>query len=731
MAIEVERLIIALEARYDRYEANLRASQTATDARLRAMENRFQRFSSNIRSSASGAALNVQAALAGIGAYLSGRELIQYADGWSSVTRALEANEQIFGMRLRSAKELNALANSARADLDAYAKLYQRTAAATRDLGVAEEDVAKATSTVARLVEARLGVSVRRIGRAPKLLLVYRCHSPIRRSRSTRYRDPTNRLFRPDGKEIFHGIDFWGEGSQFVAYGWHPDTGRPAAPGGRRSTDLRKGRARDVFGVTDPWSDPDWTYDAEPQPPPPFPFELFGGVADVIQQAALGKGAPPDYVASALMAAVSASLQNSREAQIHPEWREPSVLWVANVGRPSANKSPAMDAAIGALDVLQGELNADFESKRTEFEMARRQADIERSAWERKAKAEVEKGGPMPPMPPGALAPREPSAVVLCVSAGSIEKLITRKAGQSEGLLLYADELGGLLSTVSRPDQGHYRAALVAAYGARSFTYDLVKHGQQALRVERFAVSIAGNVQPGKLADVLATADDGLVARFDFIAPSAVPVEAYRGAETGSAFTEALRSLIRLPGDGSVELLDLTPSARKIAEECRQRVRELEADQSELVQGWIGKAPGKAIRYALAFAHLDYAFGHALLPTEISAEHAERGRAYVFDYLLPMMERALGQASVSLGEKRARALFDLIRDKYQPGQQFAVRDLQQHKRHDLREVEEIKQALATLAEGEIVRRERPATGGGRAERWAANPAIWRDGSGIS
>jgi tape measure domain-containing protein len=148
MAIEVERLVIALEARFDRYDANLRASQAATDTRLRAMENRFQRFASNVRSSTSGAALNLQTAFAGIGAYLSGRELVEYADGWNTVTRSLEASEQIFGVRLRSAKELNALANSARADLDAYAKLYQRTAAATRDLGVAEEDVAKATFTV-------------------------------------------------------------------------------------------------------------------------------------------------------------------------------------------------------------------------------------------------------------------------------------------------------------------------------------------------------------------------------------------------------------------------------------------------------------------------------------------------------------------------------------------------------------------------------------------------------
>lgn len=149
MAVEVEKLLVTLEARLGRYDADMRRAQTLTNTRLARMETRFAAFATRLKTSASTAALGVGTALGGLGAYLGVRQLKEYADSWTSVTRALEASEKIFGVRLRSAEELNKLANEARQDNDSFAKLYIRTAAATRELGTSEEDVAKATSTVA------------------------------------------------------------------------------------------------------------------------------------------------------------------------------------------------------------------------------------------------------------------------------------------------------------------------------------------------------------------------------------------------------------------------------------------------------------------------------------------------------------------------------------------------------------------------------------------------------
>lgn len=149
MSTEVDRLLVTLEARLDKYNADLNRGMQMTNTQLARMEGRFATFSSRLKASSSSAALGIGATLGGIGAYLSTGQVIKYADSWRTVERTLSAGEQVFGVRLRSINELNDLANEARVDNEAYAKLYTRTAAAVRELGVAETDVAKATSTVA------------------------------------------------------------------------------------------------------------------------------------------------------------------------------------------------------------------------------------------------------------------------------------------------------------------------------------------------------------------------------------------------------------------------------------------------------------------------------------------------------------------------------------------------------------------------------------------------------
>lgn len=142
MATEVERLVVTLEARLQGYEANMRRAQDVTSQRLDQMERRFSQFGGSIRG-----------VIGSIGVYLSGRELIGYANAWTRVERSIAAGEQVFGTRLRSAEGLNKLASDARVDLEAYAKLYIRTAGAIRDYGFEAGTAEKVTSTLAKALK--------------------------------------------------------------------------------------------------------------------------------------------------------------------------------------------------------------------------------------------------------------------------------------------------------------------------------------------------------------------------------------------------------------------------------------------------------------------------------------------------------------------------------------------------------------------------------------------------
>lgn len=89
-------------------------------------------------------------------AYFGGKfahDLVEYANAWTRVTRALEASEDIFGIRLRSAEALTVAANRSRIDLEAFGKVYVRTAASIRDYGYTEETAIRVTESLSKALK--------------------------------------------------------------------------------------------------------------------------------------------------------------------------------------------------------------------------------------------------------------------------------------------------------------------------------------------------------------------------------------------------------------------------------------------------------------------------------------------------------------------------------------------------------------------------------------------------
>ncbi|GFO81785.1 MAG: hypothetical protein A49_14120 [Methyloceanibacter sp.] len=101
----------------------------------------------------------------------------------------------------------------------------------TRDFPAVDLDVQDA-GIVAKLIawcEEHIGPAVRRIGRAPKTLLVYRTDEPFAKIASAKYAD-----FLGDE----HKVETLGDGQQFVAFAIHPDTKKPYAWPEKDLTDI-------------------------------------------------------------------------------------------------------------------------------------------------------------------------------------------------------------------------------------------------------------------------------------------------------------------------------------------------------------------------------------------------------------------------------------------------------------------------------------------------------------
>lgn len=92
------------------------------------------------------------------------------------------------------------------------------------DIDVLDADLADKYSDWCR---DNLGVCCERIGRAPKILLVYRAEDPDWGKSSSAWFASAEDANKPFKEILKHRVEVLGRGQQFVAYHDHPDTGKP------------------------------------------------------------------------------------------------------------------------------------------------------------------------------------------------------------------------------------------------------------------------------------------------------------------------------------------------------------------------------------------------------------------------------------------------------------------------------------------------------------------------
>lgn len=145
MRIVMDAETARMVSRLDEANRLIARFESTTQAKLKSFDGHFAR---------SGAMLGrFQTSLATLGAYVSTREILDYANAWTRVERNLASSQQVFGVALMSADELTQLAGDARIDVEAYGKTYVRTAAAIRDYGMGSDEAARITTTLAKALK--------------------------------------------------------------------------------------------------------------------------------------------------------------------------------------------------------------------------------------------------------------------------------------------------------------------------------------------------------------------------------------------------------------------------------------------------------------------------------------------------------------------------------------------------------------------------------------------------
>lgn len=155
---DLARLVVSLEATTTKYYNALRKAQQQTNTSANAIEKRLTGMASNIDKTFAGLgrklSSNLTGPLAGIGAALSIKEIMDYADAWTTANNQLAAASDITGVQSRSLQDLRKVADDSRAGFEETVKLYTRIQRSAADVANSEEDIARATSIVNKAFKA-------------------------------------------------------------------------------------------------------------------------------------------------------------------------------------------------------------------------------------------------------------------------------------------------------------------------------------------------------------------------------------------------------------------------------------------------------------------------------------------------------------------------------------------------------------------------------------------------
>lgn len=229
---------------------------------------------------------------------------------------------------------------------------------------------------------------------------------------------------------------------------------------------------------------------------------------------------PIEFLAVGALVAAGAVVGNRIGVQpkrLDTGWVEVPNIWGAVVGRPGVMKSPALAKVLAPLKRLEQAAQISFSGARAQYVLDQMLYE----ATKKQAVATLSKGGviTVQQMP---VEPTEPQPKRYLINDATYQKIGQVLSGNPNGLLVFQDELSGLLMRLETSGQESSRAFYLEAWdGKQSYTFDRIERGTTSIPLLCF--SLMGGLQPSKLREYLRSAvyggkgDDGLAQRLQML----------------------------------------------------------------------------------------------------------------------------------------------------------------------------------------------------------------------
>jgi phage/plasmid primase-like uncharacterized protein len=311
-----------------------------------------------------------------------------------------------------------------------------------------------------------------------------------------------------------------------------------------------------VPGKLDIWLEPKEVKSDLP-PAPAFDAKtlLPATLADFVLDEADRMPCSPDYIAAALIVCLGSVI--GARCGIKPkrrdDWLVTPNLFGGIVGDPSTKKSPALGTVTRFLDRLEVKEAEKLEDEKKIFEAEKAAFEAHQSAVKASMKKAAGGKGDRLRMD-AAIAdlqdlkpPEEPKERRFKSNDSTVEKLGDLLVHNPQGMLVYRDELMGLLASWEKEGKEGDKAFYLEGWnGTASFNIDRI--GRGSLHVKNLCISVFGGIQPELLERYLAGIttsldNDGRIQRFQvMVYPNAVAWE-WRDRYPVKGAREAVRDL--------------------------------------------------------------------------------------------------------------------------------------------------------------------------------------------
>lgn len=473
----------------------------------------------------------------------------------------------------------------------------------------------------------------------------------------------------------------------------------------------------------------------------PCPIETLSGcLIQWMEALANQMQIPVDYLAAPFLVYLGSLIGRKRALHLRPgtHWTEHANLWGMIIGRPSAMKSPAMQAVKKPLLALAERANEEYklalEQFRKDQEAWELRSKVNKEIYKENYKSAIKNKKQAPAEYQIEEEPKQPKRKRYKTEDPTIEKLGELLIDSPQGLLLSRDELSGWLNSFDKNDRSNDRQFFLESWsGKEDVDVDRISRG--SLHVPAVCLSIFGSIQPGPLSSYIRSSikggigDDGLIQRFQMMVwPDVKPnwqlVKETNIEELEQPIHQLFEYLDKMPFDGKPLTLTFTEDAQALfdfwQEKHENRMRK--GNLPPHMEAHLTKYKKLLAALCLILEHANCQGGD--YSNQVNKKSLESALAWL-DYLESHAWRIYG-SSASVVPKAAKDLVERIKSG-EIQALFTARDVY-HKHHwsGLATSEEVEEVIAYLIEKNYLAKEMTKTNGRPSVKYWVHPKIFKN-----